>query len=222
MKKMSLRWTSLGGLLMLGWMLGLLAGAGAAQAQSQARESRLTLRAFASNHTALTGDTSDSGVLPNQDSFFLNVFEKDQWYAVDLEMRLGHGLSLDLTSSQGDLQEVLTTVSPVTHERPGQTRTSTLRHNMLSLLYHPIPGRHLFDFYFGPSLGQAHFARAFASSENELAKGGKMGFDVHLGESGLLFSAETSILSSGFRVADGSETRNVLYTQIGAGLGYRF
>jgi hypothetical protein len=216
---MDLRWTSLRGLLIFGL---LLAGSGASQAQTEPEEPRLTLRVLASNHTALTGDTSDSGALPNKDTFFLNVYEKDQWYAVDLEMRLGHGLSLDFTSSQGDLQEVLTTISPVTHERPPQFRTSTVRHNMLSLLYHPVHGRHLFDFYFGPSLGQVHFSRAFAASENELAQGGKIGFDVHLGASRLLFSAEGSILSSDFQVADGGKTRKVLYTQIGAGLGYGF
>ena len=137
-------------------------------------------------------------------------------------MRLGHRLSLDFTSSQGDLKEVRTIISPVTHEGPSQARTSIVRHNMISLLYHPVHGRHLFDFYLGPSLGQAHFSRAFASSENELAQGGKIGFDVHLGTSRFLLSVEGSILSSDFQVVDGGKTRKVLYTQIGVGLGYGF
>ena len=204
-------WRSLGGL----WMLGLVAGAGAAQAQGP----HLTLRAFASNVDLLTGRTSETRNLSAQDSFVLNVFEKKQWYGADLDARLSPNLSLDLTASQGKLEEVLFT------SHAGQTlaqqRTSTLRYNTLSLLLHPVPG-HLFDFYLGPSLGQAHFDRAFASSEDERAQGGKVGIDLQLGETRILLSAQLSILTSGFRVADGSQKHNVTYRVAAAGLGYRF
>jgi hypothetical protein len=193
--------------------LALVAAAGSGRAEAQ---QGLSLRGFYSNVVSLSGSTSVSGPA----SFALDVSEKKQWYAIELDARLNPTVSLNLTSTSGRLQEELR-LSP-----PGQTtvverRVSTLRHSTLSLLFHPFPG-HGLDFYFGPSYGQAHFDRAFTSNEDERAVGGKAGLDLRLGDSHWLLGVQLSILTSGFRVADSEPKRNVRYTVLGAGLGYHF
>ena len=190
--------------------LALVALAGAAQAQ------RLTLRALYSNVTSLSGNTS--AALP--DVFTLDVAERKQWYGFDVDLRVAPGVSMDLTASRGGIVETLTVFPP--QQSPVVLRhNGTLRHDTLSLLFHPVPGQ-LLDFYFGPSYGQAHYDRSLGSSESESTVGGKVGLDLHLGESGWLLAAQLTVLSSGFRVVDGLPRRNIRYSVVGAGLGYRF
>jgi hypothetical protein len=194
--------------------LTLLVGASAAEAQQ-----RLTLRGFYSNVVSLSGATSLTSV-DGSDAFALDVTEKKQWYAIELDARLNPTVSLNIAATSGRLQEELSLSSPPAPVVVAR-QISTLRHSTLSLLFHPLPG-HLLDFYFGPSYGQARFERAFASSEVESAIGGKAGLDLQLGYSHWELGAELSILSSGFRIADGEPRRTVRYTVLGAGLGYRF
>jgi hypothetical protein len=191
--------------------LALVVGASAAEAQQG-----LALRGFYSNVVSLSGSTSLTGPA----TFALDVTEKKQWYGIELDARLSPTVSLNLTSTSGKLQEELT-LAPPGQPKVVERRLSTLRHNTLSLLFHPLPG-HPLDFYFGPSYGQAHYDRAFTSSEDERAVGGKAGLDLRLGDSRWILGVQLSVLTSGFRVADGEPKRNVRYTVLGAGLGYRF
>ena len=197
----------------LGVLSGLVLAVGASAAEAQ---QGLSLRGFYSDVVSLSGSTS--ATVP--DVFALNVTEKKEWYALELDLRLKPGVSLNLASTSGRLQEELSVFPP---QGPAVVarRISTIRHNTLSLLFHPFSGQYL-DFYVGPSYGQAHYDRAFASSEDERAVGGKAGLDLRLGDSRWLLGAELSILSSGFRVADGEPKKNLRYTVLGAGLGYRF
>jgi hypothetical protein len=150
----------------------------------------------------------------------IDVKDKKQWYGIDLDLRASPKLSLDLTSSRGRLEETLTVFSP--QQFPVVLRkTSTIRHDTLSLLIHPVPGEWL-DFYFGPSYGRASYDRAFTGSESESTVGGKVGADLQLGGSRWIASAQLSVLTSGFRAVDGEARRNVRYTVLGVGLGYRF
>jgi hypothetical protein len=195
-------------------------GASAAEAQQ-----RLTLRGFYSNVVSLSGATSLTSLtsltsVDGSDAFALDVTEKKQWYAIELDARLNPTVSLNIAATSGRLQEELS-LFPAQAPAVVARQVSTLHHNTLSLLFHPLPG-HLLDFYFGPSYGQARFNRAFASSEVESAIGGKAGLDLQLGYSHWELGVQLSILSSGFRIADGEPRRNVRYTVLGAGLGYRF
>jgi len=191
--------------------LALLAVTAGAEAQD-----RLTLRALYGGAANLSGTTS--AAVP--DVFTLNVAEKNPWYAFDVDLRFGPGVSLELTASRGKLEETLTLFPP--QEPPLTVRqTGTLRHDTISLLFHPVPGEWV-DVYFGPSYGQAYYDRAFTSNESESALGGKVGVDLHLGETRWLVGAQFSVLTSGFRVADGEPRHNLRYTVLGAGLGYRF
>ncbi len=191
--------------------LALALGASAVEAQQ-----RLTLRGFYSNAVSLSGPTS----VAVPDAFALDVTEKKEWYAIEVDARINPTVSLNLAATSGRLQEQLSLFPP---QAPAvvDRRISTLRHNTLSLLFHPLPG-HLLDFYIGPSYGQARYDRAFASSEVESAVGGKAGLDLQLGDSRWELGAQLSILSSGFRVADGEPRKNIRYTALGAGLGFRF
>jgi hypothetical protein len=208
MTRRSLRRISLGALA----GLALVAGTGAAEAQ----ERRVTLRALYSNVPNLSGATSEA--VP--DVFALDVKAKNPWYALDLDIRASLTLSLNVTSSRGKLAEALTLFPP---QEPAVLvkQTSTIRHDVLSLLFHPVPG-HFVDFYFGPSYGRATYDRAFTSSESESTVGGKVGADLQLGWTGWIASAQLSVLTSGWRIADGEPRRNIRYTVVGAGLGYRF
>jgi hypothetical protein len=194
-------------------LFGLALAVGASTVEAQ---QRLTFRGFYSNEVSLSGPTSVTGPA----SFALDVTEKKEWYAIEIDARVNPTVSLNLASTSGRLQEELT-LSPPGQPTVVDRRISTLRHNTLSLLFHPLPG-HLLDFYLGPSYGQARYDRAFASSEVESAVGGKAGLDLQLGDSRWELGAQLSILSSGFRVADGEPRRNIRYTVLGAGLGYRF
>ncbi|HZF07781.1 MAG TPA: outer membrane beta-barrel protein [Thermoanaerobaculia bacterium] len=192
-------------------LAGLALVAGAAEAQQ-----RVTLRALYGNVTSLSGTTS----LALPDVFAYDLAEKKQWYGLDLDLHVSPGLSLDLTASRGKIEETLT-VFPPQQSAVVLRHTGTLRHDTLSLLIHPVPGQWV-DFYFGPSYGQAHYDRSLASSESETAVGGKVGLDLHLGESGWLVGAQLTVLTSGLRIVDGEPKHNVRYSVLGAGVGYRF
>jgi hypothetical protein len=201
------------GLCLLGLSLsGLVLAPGAAQAQQ-----RITLRALYSGAASLS-DVPPSSFAPDVQS--LSVEGKKQWYAFEIEARLSPTVGLELTSAQGRLQETNSFFPPI--DNPSVTRqTSKIYFNTLSLLLHPFPG-HLFDFYFGPSYGQTRYDRAFASTQQETAEGGKAGFDLQLGESNWLATAQLSILSNRFRTEDFDPKRTVRYRVVGFGLGYRF
>jgi hypothetical protein len=192
-------------------LAGLALAAGAAEAQQ-----RVTLRALYSNVTSLSGTTS--AAFP--DFFGLDVKDKKQWYGIDLDIRASPMLSLDLTSSRGQLEETFSFFPPQ-QSAVILRKTSMIRHDTLSLLIHPVPGEWL-DFYFGPSYGRAVYDRAFTGSESESAVGGKVGVDLQLGGSRWIASAQVSVLTSGFRIVEGEPRRNLRYSVVGAGLGYRF
>ncbi|HXO18941.1 MAG TPA: hypothetical protein VOA87_03345 [Thermoanaerobaculia bacterium] len=199
-------------LVVVFWLLALAAWAGAARAQ----EPRLTVRALGSTVPSLAGTTSAAA--GNQ---FLGILEKKEWYGLDIDLRLQHGVSLDLGASVGRLQEVLHTFPQPGGPKVVTRRTSSVRHNTLSLLFHPLWGRKV-DLYFGPTIGQALWSRAFAANESERVEGGKVGFDVALGDSQWLFAGALSILAGDLRVLDFTPKHNVKYTVVGAGLGYRW
>jgi len=191
-------------------VLGLAALASPAQAQTP----RLTFRVLGTNRDVLSGRTETNEASPR-----IRLEDKGQWFGVDADLRLVPWVSLDVAVSQGNLREVRQVIQPndvLLRDR----RSATLRHETLSVLFHPLSPEHRLALYFGPSLGRAHFSRAFAPDEDEFAMGGKVGFNVRLGETPWLFAAELSDLKSEIRISPSSSTGHVHYTIVAVGLGY--
>lgn len=194
-----------------------LAGAVAVRAEVP----RLTLHVLGTQEVQATA-IAMARITPTQ-SREVHLLEQQHWFGVDLDLRLVPLFSLDLGASQGSLKEIRFDSSQ------GVTDTSTgsapLRHLTLSALYHPIrasSGRRV-DLYLGPSLGMAYYSRVFAKSESEPAYGGKLGFDVRLGESNWLFTGEASILKSRIQILPGASDSTLEYDRFFAvGLGYHW
>jgi hypothetical protein len=195
----------------------LLAGAAAARAEMPG----LTLHALGTNEVytpaaiarVTEGSTASSEV---------HVTEQRQWFGLNLDVRLHPLFSLDLGASQGRLQEVR--IDSSQGASVFSTGNAPLRHLTLSALYHPIPasaGRRV-DLYFGPTVGMAYYTRVFAGSESKSAYGGKLGFDVRLGDTSWLVTGEGSFLRSDIQVFANSQEQRFDYALFAAGLGYHW
>jgi hypothetical protein len=194
-----------------------LAGAAAARAEMPG----LTLHALGTNEVftpvaiarVTEGPTASSEV---------HVTEQRQWFGLNLDVRLFPLFSLDLGASQGRLQEVR--IDSSQGNSVFTTGNAPLRHLTLSALFHPIPagaGRRV-DLYFGPTVGMAYYTRVFAGSESKSAYGGKLGFDVRLGDSHWLVTGEGSFLRSDIQVLAGTQSQTLDYRVFAAGLGYHW
>jgi len=191
---------------------GLIALASAAQGQTP----HLTLRVLGTSQEFLTGRTESSEASPH-----VSLDSKGPWFGADLDFRLVPWVSLDLAVSQGSLDETRRTALPNDLLREG--RTATLRHETVSFLFHPLSPERKLALYFGPTVGRAHFSRAFAPDEDEPALGGKIGFNVWLGALGTtrwLFAAELSDLGSDVQISPASSKGHLHSTVAAVGLGY--
>jgi hypothetical protein len=193
-----------------------LAGTAAARAEMP----RLTLHAWGTNEvfTPTVIDRVETATTSTE----VHIVEQRQWFGVDLDLRLVPVFSLDLGASQGGLKEDRFDSSQGVDHRI--TGNAPLRHLTLSALFHPIPassGRRV-DLYFGPSAGMAYYTRVFAGSESKSAFGGKLGFDVRLGDSNWLVSGEASFLRSSVQVLANLQDRTLDYGHFAAGLGYHW
>ena len=194
-----------------------LAGTVAVRAETP----RLTLHVLGTPEVQATA-TATITITPTQ-SREVNILEQRRWFGVDLDLRLVPLFSLDLGASQGSLKEVRFDSSQgVTHTSTG---SAPVRHLTLSALYHPIrasSGRRV-DLYLGPSVGMAYYTRVFARSESQPAYGGKLGFDVRLGDSNWLVTGEASLLKSRIQILPGSSDSTLEYARLFAiGFGYHW
>jgi len=202
----SLRW--------LVFALGWVAFAGTVRADPQ----RLTVRVLGTTHTSLSGKTSRT-----EGSQITTLAERRQWYGAELDWRPLSLFSLDLSASQGGIDEIhFAPPRSGSGELERTIRTATLRHLMLSPLYHPVSLDHQVDFYLGPEAGIASLDGPFASSRNELAYGGKIGFDVRLGSTPWSVGGDLTILSNRVRIFGDSAERLVTYSRFAAGVAYRW
>ncbi len=190
-----------------------------AGAAASAETPYLTLHALGTNQVSVP--SVNGRVESATASTEVHVFEQQEWFGADLDLRLDPRFSLDLGASQGGLHEVRFDASQgVEHKTSGD---APLRHLTLSALYHPTgSAEHRVDFYFGPTVGMAYATRVFAKSESGTAYGGKLGLDVRLGSTPWLFTGVVSVLKSDLQVLAGTEDSSLDYRSVAVGVGYHW